>query len=116
MRGKTASDRHRIGHKAAKHCFQLLGWPKTIRSDGGPRYRKEFDEFCEENDIEHELSSPYNPQSNGLAVINAKQLLTKCKEDESSFQAALADWRNIPRADKSSPAQLMVFFYFFVFV
>ena len=41
------------------------------------------------------------------AVKNAKQLLTKCKEDRSSFQAALADWRNIPRADKSSPAQLM---------
>ena len=96
--------------KQLTHWFQLLGWPETIRSDGWPQYRKEFDDFCEENDIQHELSSPYNPQSNGLAeaaVKNAKQLLIKCKEDGTSFQSALSDWRNIPRADKSSPAQLM---------
>ena len=92
------------------HWFQLLGWPMYIRSDGGPEFRREFDIFCAENDIIHELSSPYNPQSNGLAeaaVKNAKQLLIKCKQDKQDFQAALADWINIPREDKSSPAQLM---------
>ena len=92
------------------HWFQLLGWPETIHIDGGSQYRGELYTFCEENYIVRELSSPYNPQSNGpaeAAVKNAKQLLTKCKEDHSDFQAALADWRNIPRADKSSPSQLI---------
>ena len=96
MRGKIKTDRHDTESviKQLTHWFQLLGWPETICSDGGPQYRKEIDDFCEENDVQHELSSPYNPQSNGLAeaaVKNAKQLLTKCKEDGSSFQAALAD-------------------------
>ena len=69
--------------KQLTHWFQLLDWPETIRSDSGPQYRREFDEFCEENDVKHELSSPYNPQSNGLAEAaekNAKQLLTKYKD------------------------------------
>ena len=57
--------------------FNLLGWPKVIRSDGGPQYLSEFDRFCESFGIKHETSSPYNPSSNGLAesaVINAKYL------------------------------------------
>ena len=33
--------------------FNLLGWPKTIRSENGPQFRPEFAEFCEINEIKH---------------------------------------------------------------
>ena len=83
--------------------FNLLGWPQIIRSDNGPQFRSEFAEFCEMNEIKHETSSPYNPQSNGLAeaaVKNAKTLLTKCHMTKEDFQRALNHWRNFPREDK----------------
>ena len=60
----------------------LLEWgkPRAIRSDGGPQFRSEFKEWCKSQDIEHQLASPHNPQSNGLAeaaVKNVKNLLKK---------------------------------------
>ena len=91
--------------------FNLLGWPKVIRSDGGPQYLSEFGKFCESKGIKHETSSPYNAQSNGLAeaaVKNAKYLLMKCKERNEDYQLALANFRNTPRTDGYSPAQLLV--------
>ena len=60
-----------------------------MRSDGGPQYRAELDAFCVRNIITHELSSAYNPQSNGLAeaaVKNVKQLLEKCSLEGECFE------------------------------
>ena len=56
--------------KTLSSWFNVLGWPRSIRSDGGPQFRGEFSSFCEKNKIKHELSSPYNPRSNGLAREN----------------------------------------------
>ena len=55
--------------------FNIQGLPETIRTDGGPQFRSEFDDFCKSFYIFHELSFPYHPESNGLAeaaVKNAK--------------------------------------------
>ena len=41
--------------------FTEFGWPSAIRTDGGPQFRSEFMQFCEQHGIKHELSSPYNP-------------------------------------------------------
>ena len=90
--------------------FNLLGWPKNIRSDGGPQYRSDFNHFCIKNNICHELTSPHNPQANGLSesgVKNAKRLLLKCEITGEDFQRSLQAWRNIPRPDGYSPAQLL---------
>ena len=57
-------------------CFNLLGWPSSIRSDGGPQFRGDFSTFCHKHDIRHELSAPYNPKSNGLAEAGVSQLKT----------------------------------------
>ena len=79
--------------------FNILGWPETIRTDGGPQFRSEFDEFCKSFYICHELSSPYHPESNGLAeaaVKNAKTLLKKCELTSQNFQSSLSVFRNIP--------------------
>ena len=41
---------------------------KTLRSDNGGEYTsKEFEAFCKEVAIKRELTTPYNPQQNGVA-------------------------------------------------
>ena len=95
--------------KTLNNWFNILGFPKTIRSDGGPQFRTEFDEFCKNYNIIHELSSPYNPKSNGLAeqaVKTAKHLLIKCSADKSNFQDALQMWRCFPQKSSFSLAEL----------
>ena len=42
--------------------FNILGWPEKIRTDGGPQFRSEFNDFCKSFYICHELSSPYHPE------------------------------------------------------
>ena len=56
--------------------FAEYGWPTSIRSDGGLQFRTEFSTFCQNNGIRHELSSPYNPESNGLAEAAVKNIKT----------------------------------------
>ena len=88
--------------------FTRFGWPLVIRSDNGPQFRSEFSFFCQAHSITHELSSPYNPESNGLAeaaVKNMKSLVLRCKSKGEIFNHALAAWRNMTRQDGTSPAQ-----------
>ena len=54
--------------------FDDYGWPTSIRTDGGPQYRTEFSSFCSNYGIKHELSSAYNPESNGLAESVVKSM------------------------------------------
>ena len=53
--------------------FLEYGFPNNIRSDGGPQFCSEFAEFFKAKDIKHELCSPYNPESNGLAKSGGKK-------------------------------------------
>ena len=89
--------------------FTEYGWPSYIRSDGGPQFRTEFTKFCKENRIKHELASPYNPESNGLAeaaVKNLKAIVLRCREQGEDTKLAIAAWRNMARTDGKSPSQL----------
>ena len=59
--------------------------------------------------IHHELSSPYNPESNGLAeaaVKNMKSLILHCVDRKEDLSIAIPAWRNMARPDGVSPAQL----------
>ena len=48
--------------------FTELGVPNVIVSDGGPQLTSvEFKDFTKQWPIEHRVSSPRNPQSNGVA-------------------------------------------------
>jgi len=38
--------------------FDILGWPISLRSDGGPQFRGPFSSFCEKHGIKHELAAP----------------------------------------------------------
>ena len=62
--------------------FLEHGKPVDLRSDGGPQFRRDFDQWCESQEINHQLSSAYNHQSNGhaeVAVREMKHLLEKTK-------------------------------------
>ena len=77
-----------------KDWFNVLGWPSHLRSDGGPQFLGPFREWCKNNNILHEVSSPYNPKGNGLAeaaVKNVKNILAKCA---STGQSPIwSEWR-----------------------
>ena len=90
--------------------FRQFGWPRAIRTDGGPQFRGEFSAFCKTYDMVHELSSPYNPESNGLAeaaVKSMKKLVSKCKDSREDIDRAIQFFRNTPRADGFSPAEML---------
>ena len=87
--------------------FIDMGKPVRLRSDGGPQFRSEFNAWAKKEDIAHELSSPYNHQSNGhaeVAVREMKHLLAKT-QNWQKFRLALREYRNTPRFDGLSPAQ-----------
>ena len=87
---------------------RIFGVPIRCRTDGGPQFRKPFDDYCLKRGIIHGTSSPYNPRSNGqaeAALKTAKHLLLKTSHSE--FLNTLAAWRNTSREDKPSPNELM---------
>jgi len=90
--------------------FLLFGYPLRIRTDGGPQFRGPFREFCMKHDVQHETSSPYNPQSNGLAesaVKASKMLLDKNSGHFENFEKALSAYNDLPRSDGIAPSDLM---------
>jgi len=97
--------------KTLRGWFLLWGFPVAIQSDGGPQFRAQhFKNFCWSHDIAQEYTSPYYPQSNGLAegaVKSCKKLLRKCVKAGEDYEVALHEFRNCPRADGYSPAQAL---------
>ena len=64
--------------------------------------------YCEENAIVHEKASAYNPQSNGSAEAAVKNVKKLLKKASSTFKKALLAYRNTPRVDGYSPAQMFL--------
>ena len=59
--------------------------------------------ICEDHGITHSTSSPYYPESNGLAeagVKRAKHLMEKCQNNPSSFDSHLFAMQNTPSSGK----------------
>ena len=72
--------------------FVEYGYPEYIRTDGGPQFRRDFKAYCDKHYIIHELSSPYNPESNGLAeaaVKNMKSLILRCADRKEKLSTAI---------------------------
>ena len=91
-----------------KGWFSFAGFPRAIRTDGGPQFRSHFKSFCNKFGIIHELASPYNPRSNGLIEVVVrilKQLLMKANK-ESEFEEAFTAWKNVERTSRKSPNEL----------
>ena len=87
----STTTRHMLSH--LETWFTDFDWPLVIRSDNGPQFRSEFSFFCQAHRITHELASPYNPESNGLAetaVKNMKSLVLQCKAKGENLSHTLA--------------------------
>ena len=98
------------------HCkshFARHGIPDIFFSDNGPQFSSSiFQEFSSEYGFQHHTSSPYHPQSNGMAekaVQTIKNVLRKVTEDKKDFYLALLDLRNTPISDDTgSPVQRLM--------
>ena len=53
---------------------------KTLHSDNGGEYTsKEFEAFCKDTGIKRELTTPYNPQQNGVVERKNKNIMDAVK-------------------------------------
>ena len=94
-----------------KRHFATHGVPHTLMTDNGTQFTgRDFADFSQAWDFKHIRSSPYYPQSNGLAeraVRSAKHLLEKCHRDGTDIQAAILH-TCIPRDGLPSSAQRLM--------
>ncbi|KAF6028631.1 hypothetical protein EB796_013067 [Bugula neritina] len=87
-----------------KDIFAIEGVPTTIVTDNGPQFSsQEFTNFCNSFHINHVLSPPYHPPSNGEAerfVRTFKSSVDKNCEGgaslDESIRLTLASYRTIP--------------------
>ena len=97
---------------ALEETFTERGYPDELVSDNGPCYRGEqFCEFLKTKGIKHTTSSPYYPQSNGLAeayVKVVKNMMKKAQKCKIRFNDMLYQYRTSPVAGKrESPIELL---------
>ena len=107
---KSMSTQHIADH--FRLIFSEYGWPDTLVSDNGPCYvAKAFTTLMKEYTVNHITSSPYYPQSNGMAEKNVqivKNLFYKAKDEGTDIYKCLMIYRNTPLASTSkSPMQLL---------
>ena len=95
-----------------KAVFTELGVPNAIVSDSGPQYTSvEFKDFTKHWQIEHRVSSPRNPQSNGMAehcVQTMKASLIKTMEEGEDMDLALLTYKTTPLSHRLQlPVELL---------
>src|SRR5690606_25285121 len=97
--------------------FATHGVPEQIVSDNGPQLAsREFAEYCERVGIEHLLTPPYHPNSNGEAerfVQTFKRTFEKCvrggRHPDEAVASLLLEYRCTPHpATGVSPASLLM--------
>ena len=109
---KLGSTTSRVLVQDMKAVFTELGAPNIIVSDGGLQYTSaEFKDFVKHWKIECRVSSPRNPQSNGMAepcVQTMKASLIKTIEEGKDVDLALLTHKSIPLSHRLlSPAELL---------
>ena len=94
-----------------KSLFARHGIASTLMSDGGPQFSSaEFRQFTNEWAIEHNMSSPYYPQSNGLVencVKVVKRILGKAADRGDDHYLAMLAYRSSPLDCGKSPSELL---------
>ena len=116
---------HHLGNKtsardiisALRKIFCDTAVPVILYSDGGPQFTSQHTKkFLGGWGICHIISSPAYPQSNGHAEASVKamkKLVKRCwctaagDIDYDKWARGLLQWRNMPRTDRLSPAQIV---------
>ena len=95
-----------------KQSIARFGIPDRIYSDNGPQFKaKKYRAFLHKYRIKRKTSSPYHPQSNGLAeamVKVVKSLIRKCHRSQQDLAMGLLNLRNSPIKGIASPAQILL--------
>ena len=109
---KLGSTTSRVLVQEMKAVFAKLGVPNIKVLDGGPQYTSaEFKDFTKHWQIEHRVSSPRNPQSNGMAeccIQTMKASLIKTIEEGEDVDLALLTYKTTPLNHRlPSPAELL---------
>ncbi|XP_048581589.1 uncharacterized protein K02A2.6-like [Nematostella vectensis] len=96
-----------------KQHFARYGIPDRVYSDNGPQFANaEYTAFASSWKFEHQTSSPYHSQSNGLieaAVKSAKNLQKKANKSGRDVWMSFLDHRNTPTEGMdSSPVQRLM--------
>lgn len=89
----------------------VFGRYRFLHLPFGFKASKEFDTFASMWEFKHITSSPYYPQSNGLAekaVQIAKSLMQKAKADHKDPYLAFLEYRNTPVDNFKTPSQLLM--------
>ena len=93
---------------AVKAVFSRHGIPESVRSGNGPQFSShEFAKFAASYGFKHTTSSPYFPQSNGLAERTVQTVKNILKGNQDPYLALLTyrstqlPWCGL------SPAQLL---------
>ena len=90
-----------------KGFWARYGVPQVMRSDDGPCYKGvTMTEFMRRYKVKHVKSSPYYPESNGLAerMVGVIKGMWRKEKDK---QLALMVYRNTPLDSGKSPAELL---------
>ena len=92
-----------------KSVFSRHGIPRTVISDNGPQYDSvEMKQFASTYGFNHVTSSPYYPQSNGLAERIVKTIKSLIAET-SDIYLALLRYRATPLPwCRLSPSELLI--------
>ena len=109
---KLSSTTSRVLIQEMKAIFTELGVPSVVVSDGGPQYTTtEFQDFSKHWQIKHRLSSPRNPQSNGMVqcfLQTMKASLIKTIEEGEDVDLALLTYKTTSLNHRlPSPAELL---------
>ena len=109
---KLVNTTSRVLIQEMKAVFTELGVPSVIVSNGGTQYTSvEFKDFIMQWQIDHRVSSPRYPQSNGMAerfVQTMKSSLIKTMEGGEDIDLALLTYKTTPLSHNlPSPAELL---------
>ena len=99
--------------KVLRSLFARYGLPRVIASDNGTQFTSgTFQLFCKNNGIQHKLSAPYHPSTNGEVERFVHTFKTAMKATHSNLQVALCQflmrYRSTPHTvTGKTPAAMM---------
>ncbi|XP_013172204.1 PREDICTED: uncharacterized protein K02A2.6-like [Papilio xuthus] len=77
-----------------RELFARFGIPRQMVTDGGPPFTScEFEEFLKKNGVDHIVTAPYHPSSNGAAenaVKTVKKVIKKAQVEGENVDRALS--------------------------
>ena len=101
---KLGSTTSKVLVQEMKAIFAELGVPNIIVSDAGPQYTSaEFKDFTKQWQIEHRVSSPRNPQSNGIGRSRGGMPSTRPPYGTQFFHFCIHFHQKVPMSEVHAP-------------